>query len=200
MIKNNKGWLMSRKKQVCSFPGATTEEMNFFFKPLISRKPEKIILHTGTNDLSQGSVEQVPCNIIKLAEEIEENGIRCTVSSIITRRGKLNKKVKQVNKRLGNIVDDNSSLRFICNENISFNHLNNGGLYLNKRGDEALALNFISFIRKDKHRDITLPVNLITEPAKSITSHCEDKSDDEQTHLASVSKAKGFKIVSLIND
>ena len=38
---------------------------------------------------------------------------------------------------------------------------------------------------------------MITEPAKSITSHCEDKSDDEQTHLASASKAKGFKIMSL---
>ena len=54
MIKNIKGWLMSRKKQVnvCSFPGATAEEMNFFLKPLISRKPDEIILHTGTNDLS----------------------------------------------------------------------------------------------------------------------------------------------------
>ena len=38
---------------------------------------------------------------------------------------------------------------------------------------------------------------MITEPAKSIASHCNDKSDDEQTHLASVSKAKGFKIMSL---
>ena len=38
---------------------------------------------------------------------------------------------------------------------------------------------------------------MITESAKSITSHCEDKSDDEQTHLASASKVKGFKIMSL---
>ena len=38
---------------------------------------------------------------------------------------------------------------------------------------------------------------MITEPAKSITSHCEEKSDDKQTHLASVSKVKGFKIMSL---
>ena len=151
MIMIIKGWLMSRKKQVkfCSFPRATAEEMNLFLKPLISRKPDEIILHTGTNDLSQGSVEQVSCNIIKLAEKIERNGIRCAISSIITQRGKLNEKVKQVNERLRNIVDGNSNLRFICNENISFNHLNNGGLHLNKRGDGALALNFISHIRKD---------------------------------------------------
>ena len=120
MIKNIKGWLMSRKKQVkvCSCPGATAEEMNFFLKPLISRKPEEIILHTGTNDLSQGAVEQVSCNIIRLAEEIGRNGIKCTISSIIRQRGKLNEKVKQVNKRLHNIVDGNSDLKFICNENI----------------------------------------------------------------------------------
>ena len=142
---------MSRKKQVkvCSFLGATAEEMNFFLKPLISRKPDKIILHIGTDDLSQGSVEQVSCNIIKLAEEIERNGTRCTISSVITRRGKLNEKVKQANERLHNIVDGNSNLRFYCNENISFHHLNNGGLHLNKRGDGALALNFISQIDKE---------------------------------------------------
>ena len=85
---------MFSKKQVkvCSVPGETTEEMNFFLKSLISRKPDEIILHTGANDLSQGSVEQVSCNIIKLADEIGGNGIRCTISSIIIQRGELNKK------------------------------------------------------------------------------------------------------------
>ena len=151
MIKNIKGW---KQAKVCSFPGATTEEMNFFSKPVISRKPDEIILHVGTNDLSQGSVEQVSCNIVKLADEIERNGIRCTISSIITRKGELNEKGKQVNERLRNIVDDSSSLRFICNKNISFNHLNNGGLHLNKRGDGALVLNFINHIRKESKGDI----------------------------------------------
>ena len=143
---------MSRKKQikVCSFPGATTEEINFFLKSLISRKLDEIVLDTGTNDLFEGSVEQVSCNI-KLAEEIERNGIRCTISSIITQRRELNekKKGKQVNERLREIVDDSSGLRFICNENISFNLLNNGGLHHNKRGDGSLALNFINHIRHD---------------------------------------------------
>ena len=99
--------------------------------------------------MSQGSVEQVSCKIIKLADEIERNGKRCEISSIITRRGELNEKGKQVNERLHNIVDDSSSLRFICNKIFLFNHLDNGGLHLNKRGDGALALNFINHIRKD---------------------------------------------------
>ena len=49
MIKNKKGWLMSRKKQVrtYSIPGATTSDMEFFLKQLIARKPEEIVLHIG---------------------------------------------------------------------------------------------------------------------------------------------------------
>ena len=151
-LKNIKGWLMSRKKQikVCSFPGATTEEINFFVKSLISRNLDEIVLDTGTNDLFQGSVEQVSCKIIKLAEEIERNGIRYTISSIITQKGELNEKGKQVNERLREIVSsDSSGLRFICNKNISFNNLNNGGLHHNKRGDGSLALNFINHISHD---------------------------------------------------
>ena len=61
MVKNLKGWLMSRKKnvRVYSFPGATTEDMEFFLKPLIARQPEEIILHIGTNDLSKDTAEHV---------------------------------------------------------------------------------------------------------------------------------------------
>ena len=68
MVKNLKGWLMSRKKnvRVYSFPGATTEDMEFFLKPLIARQPEEIILHIGTNDLSKDTAEQVTNNITKL--------------------------------------------------------------------------------------------------------------------------------------
>ena len=42
MVKNIKGWLLSRRKHVrtYTFPAATTEEMEIFLKPLIARKPE----------------------------------------------------------------------------------------------------------------------------------------------------------------
>ena len=145
MVKNLKGWLMSRKKnvRVYSFPGATTEDMEFFLKPLIARQPEEIILHIGTNDLSKDTAEQVTNNITKLAYEIERHDIKCTVSSIITRKGELDSKVHQVNEELSSRF----KTKFVCNQNITLNHLNNGGLHLNKRGDGALALNFINHIR-----------------------------------------------------
>ena len=69
MVKNIKGWLMSRKKhvRVYSFPGATTDEMELFVKPLIARQPDEIIIHIGTNDLSRTSAGQLTDNILKLA-------------------------------------------------------------------------------------------------------------------------------------
>ena len=50
IIKNMKGWSMSRKNKVkiYSFPGATIEEMNYFLKSLISRKPDEIIIGKTT--------------------------------------------------------------------------------------------------------------------------------------------------------
>ena len=83
---------MSRKKnvRVYSFPGATTEDMEFFL--IIARQPEEIILHIGTNDLSKDTAEQVTSNITKLVYEIERHDIKCTVSSIITRKGELDSK------------------------------------------------------------------------------------------------------------
>ena len=36
---------------VKSFPGATTQDIKDYIKPTITRKPDMVILHTGTNDL-----------------------------------------------------------------------------------------------------------------------------------------------------
>ena len=147
MVKNIKGWLLSRRKHVCTytFPGATTEEMEIFLKPLIARRPEEIILHTGPNDLSSKIAEQVTGSILKLVAQIEKHGIKCTVLTIINRQGELGSKVHLVNEQLCKKLKT-KNCTYICNKNISLNHLNNGGLHLNKRGDGALALNLINHI------------------------------------------------------
>ena len=63
----------------------------------------------------------------------------------------INSKVHQVNKELSSRF----ITKFVCNQNITFN---NGGLYLNKRGDGALALNFINHIR-DWDIKVTVSMN-----------------------------------------
>ena len=39
------------KVRVSSFPGCTTLDMDDYIKPILRRKPDKLILHVGTNSL-----------------------------------------------------------------------------------------------------------------------------------------------------
>ena len=47
IVKDIKGWLMSRQKseKMYSFSGADTADMEHFLQPLINKKPDQIILH-----------------------------------------------------------------------------------------------------------------------------------------------------------
>ena len=55
IIKDIKGWLMSRNQRVkiSSFPGASTEDMKDFLTPLLRKKPDELIIHIGTNNLQE---------------------------------------------------------------------------------------------------------------------------------------------------
>ena len=61
IVKGQKGWLMSREKmvKVHSFRGATTDVMDLFFRPLLNREPDQLILHTSTNDLRGQNPEEI---------------------------------------------------------------------------------------------------------------------------------------------
>ena len=63
---------MSRQKsvKVYSFSAADTEDMERFLQPLINKKPDQIILHIGTNDVSNGvSVKQATDQIVALCKK-----------------------------------------------------------------------------------------------------------------------------------
>ena len=72
---------------VKSFSGATIEDMSDFMKPILCKKPEKIILHVGTNNLRKGDAKSVADGIINLAQSTEQQcpDIEIIVSGIITR-------------------------------------------------------------------------------------------------------------------
>ena len=46
--------------------GATIKDMCDFIKPILRKKPEKVILHLGTNNLRKGDAKSVADGIIKL--------------------------------------------------------------------------------------------------------------------------------------
>ena len=147
MVRDIKGWLLSRNKtvKVYGFPGSTTEDMESFLIPLLKRKPDQILLHVGTNDLKSYSPQQVADKILDLTKLVNLYGIRCSVSEIIKRDDYLSTKGQEVNRILSTILPEQVSL--ISHHNMSEQHLNRSGLHLNKRGTGALAYNIIHYVK-----------------------------------------------------
>ena len=129
--------------------GANTKEMEYFMKPLLERKPCHIILHVGTNDLAQGSsCCEVAEKIIHLGRNIVNKGTACTISMLTTRSDGLNPMVRKVNNILEKLIKSETNIDIIDNDNIqSEYHLNSSGLHLNRKGDAALARNYISYLK-----------------------------------------------------
>ena len=86
---------------VKSFPGATTQDMKDYIKPTIARKPDMVILHTGTNDLkSNQNPSDIANEIINLVKNIKISETEVSISSLIPRGDRLSEKGKKVNKEL----------------------------------------------------------------------------------------------------
>ena len=143
---------MSRRKavKIHSFSSSAVQELDLFIKPLLARKPHHVILLIGTNDIPDKNMtaETITEKIMEIGKNIEDHGIRCTISELVTRSNvsTYNNKVKSVNMKLKEITAK-TKIGFVEQSNIGYEHLNFEGLHLNKRGDGALALNFIRYIR-----------------------------------------------------
>ena len=143
---------MSRRKavKIHSLSSSTVQELDLFIKPLLARKPHHVILLIGTNDMPDKNMtaETIAEKIMEIGKKIKDHGIRCTISELVTRSdvSTYNNKVKSVNMKLKEITAK-TKIGFVEQSNIGYEHLNFGGLHLNKRGDGALALNFMCYIR-----------------------------------------------------
>ena len=109
ILKGQKGWLMSRQKtvQYKAFSGSTCSDMDHYLNPIISRKPDYLFLHVGTNDLPNYSPDEVANMIRNLAIKVRNNNINCHVSSLIMREDKpdLNEKVEMVNSKRKDMLE-----------------------------------------------------------------------------------------------
>ena len=98
LIKNINDWELKEKCGtrgmnifVKNFNGATTRDMYSYAQPSIERKPNLVLLHSGTNDLSlkidgkEKTEVQIAEEIINLAKSISDNGIEVIISGLITR-------------------------------------------------------------------------------------------------------------------
>ena len=151
IIKDVKGWELtddSNKVVVKSFRGATTSQMKWHGKPTTEQNPKNIILHYGTNDINDDlDPQNIAEEIVQLAKSISKDcNSNVTISGIVPRYGKLNEKVRSVN-RLLRIYCRNMDMRFVGHENINpSKHLNRSGLHLNHLGTPILTVNFLNVL------------------------------------------------------
>jgi hypothetical protein len=157
MIKHLNGYRMSAKNtrvQVSTFPGCTILDMADHVKPIQRKRPDKLILHVGTNSLkSRETSTKHAEEIISLAESVKNTlpETEVIISGLITRidNGDLANKVNQVNKVLKEMCLERH-WKFIGHHNITSNHLNRSGIHLNKVGTAMLSRNFNKYIHNKK--------------------------------------------------
>ena len=151
ITKNIIGKKLSRNQNVnaFSFSGATINDMVDFAKPVIKRKPKKIILHVGTNNLKMDQPKKIKNKVAGSVDSIkaEHPSIDVAVSSIIF-RSDVNSKIDEVNRRLSSFCQSKKWV-FIDNSNIKEDSLNRSGLHLNRKGVYRLASNFREYINGD---------------------------------------------------
>ena len=77
----------NRRVEDRAFPGATTDDLQHYVKPLSSRKSSHVILHAGTNDLRPKKTEEIIDNLFRVKDVIHMNHSECKVifPSLITR-------------------------------------------------------------------------------------------------------------------
>ena len=133
--------------RVRAHPGATSLDLTDHIKPIARRKPDIVIIHCGTNDLTNSvdTEEYVKKTLDTLREECPEATVAYSMPTIRKDRPGLEKKVKDLVKKMKAFCTKEGIDR-IDNENIDTEGLGIGKLHLNRKGNSQLARNFINYI------------------------------------------------------
>ena len=146
MVKHITGPGISKNDQiqVKTHPGAATEDIIDYIKPTIRQKPDIVIIHSGTNDLTKyvSTMSRVR-KVVAAVKEIDTEGkIKLGFSGIVA-RGDISKEEDFViaNNRLEKYCKGNEFF-FINNSKIDVSCLNKSKLPLKRKGTHYLAINF----------------------------------------------------------
>ena len=125
-------------------PGATTDDIIDYVRPTAHKKPDMIIIHTGTNDIQNNvNTLQKVRKVIATIKEIDVNNeIQIAFSIVIHRNDQdFEEEIKEINIKLENLCKS-KGIKFINNTNIDGSCLNRSKLHLNKSGTALLVNNF----------------------------------------------------------
>ena len=130
---------------VMKHPGSTTDDMVDYVRPVTRKKPDVIIMHVGTNDLTKGvnTMSKVRKIVSAIQEVDSTRNIQLGFSSIVQRADKdYSKEIKDINTRLKSYCLG-KGLIFVDNSNIDESCLNNSKLHLSKKGTQLLSQNIL---------------------------------------------------------
>ena len=145
IISRLQGWRMSDKKNkviVRSFPGAKVDDLFHYVIPTLQTKPDRIIVHVGSNDLKTTEPRAVAEKVVELCEFIEAKSpsTKILVSELTPRNDfdHANDLRKQVNKIVRSFAKsrDWASAHY---PEMNIGHLNSRGVHLNTQGTSKLA-------------------------------------------------------------
>ena len=95
MIKYVNGRVVSRNDpvKVRSYPGATTDDFIDYVRPTVRKKPNLIIIHTGTNDVQNNvnTLQKIRKVISSIKDYDTDDNIRIALSSVIHRSDKISR-------------------------------------------------------------------------------------------------------------
>ena len=132
--------------KIRKYPGASSTDILDHIRPSLRKEPDQIIIHAGTNDLTNDHnyLNNVK-KIVKMVRETCKNTKLC-FSSLICRNDlkDIDEKVKKTNAHLENYCKQ-QNLGFIDNSNLKKSDLNSRGLHLQERGSSKLAKNFLEY-------------------------------------------------------
>ena len=156
MVKNIPPWKLRKRCgrnenfYVKSFSGSTIEDMTDYCKPSLKRKPTQIIVHVGTNDLSNKAKSEleIATEILSLAKSMRNKETDVIKSGLVPRLDEYDVKRERVDHILEDLCKE-QGFGYIDNSNIDLTrHLNASELHLNKSGDCILADNLFKGSRQ----------------------------------------------------
>ena len=147
MLNNINARRLSRSKKVdvLNFLGATNSDIVNEIDEVLKRKPESLIIHIGTNDLTNN------INLLSDFKKIVNNVKKTSPYAVLSFSDIVFRKDK---KNIENIRADTNSwlknyckqknIKLIINDNLKEEHLGIKKLHLNRKGNTAFARNFLT--------------------------------------------------------
>ena len=127
--------------------------MDYYVVPtLVDEKPESIILHIGSNDITEANYDNVNAEdlgqrIVNIAKKCRSFDVNNTaISSILMRKNMSIKKIiKKANEEISSMCAA-YGFHFICNDMIDVSMIWKDGLHLTNSGTKVLANNFLKYL------------------------------------------------------